>query len=43
MATPRVAKLNLELETIDADIEEAGQQVKKITSSRRRRNTISRN
>jgi hypothetical protein len=42
MATPRVAKLNLEQKSVDIEIEEAGQQVKKITSNKRRKNTISR-
>lgn len=42
MATPRVAKLNLEQKPIDVEIEADGQQVKKITRNKRRKNSISR-
>lgn len=40
MATPRVAKLNIESKPIDTDLEAAGQQVKKITNIKRRKNSI---
>lgn len=41
MATPRVAKLNIEQKQLDKDIEEAGQEVKKLTNQKRRKNIIS--
>lgn len=42
MATPRVAKLNLERKPIDVEIEADGQQVKNMTRNKRRKNSISR-
>jgi hypothetical protein len=36
MATPRVAKLNVNSKIIDGDIESDGQKVKKITRKKRK-------
>lgn len=41
MATPRVAKLNINFKVIDSDIESDGQQVKKLTN-RKRSSSLSR-
>lgn len=38
MATPRVAKLNIENKPLDSDLEAEGQQVKRITNQKRRKN-----
>ena len=42
MATPRVAKLNIRNQQADQEIEEDGEQVRKLTNNKRRKTTISR-
>jgi hypothetical protein len=42
MATPRVAKLSIRNQPADQEIEEDGQQVRKLTNHKRRKSTISR-
>lgn len=41
MATPRVAKLNIESKPLDSDLEEEGQEVKRITNQKRRKSSFS--
>jgi hypothetical protein len=40
MATPRVAKLNIENKPLDSDLEAEGQQVKRITNQKRRKSSF---
>jgi hypothetical protein len=40
MATPRVAKLNIENKPLDSDLEAEGQQVKRITNLKRRKSSF---